>query len=117
MGLLGEEIEQNNSGSKQKIFELAKSYRKDKTMIHYIKDQEGNVIVKGYKINQRWQEYFWNFLNVNSEDVDEEDWSGEEQENVRENLITREELEEALKGMKNDRSPGCDGIQTELIKE
>ena len=33
-----------------------------------------------------------------------------------EDLITRTELEESMKRMKNDKSPGNDGIPIELIK-
>ncbi len=100
---LGEEIEVDMSRGKKKVFWLAKLYRKDKTKVHNIKDEDGNVIVEGHKINERWQDYFKDLLNAG---VDEE-----EVEQGQEDLITMEEMERALKKMKRDKSPGCNEIQ------
>ncbi len=94
------------SRGKKKVFWLAKSYRKDKTKVHNIKDEDGNVIVEGHKINERWQDYFKDLLNAGVEDVDEEEVG--EVEQGQEDLITMEEMERALKKMKRDKSPGCD---------
>ncbi|XP_076065285.1 uncharacterized protein LOC143039296 [Oratosquilla oratoria] len=116
---LGETIEQDLKGGKKKILGLAKSYRKDKNMVHNIKDDKGNVIVEPNKINEKWQSYFKNLLNVGGEDIDE---GIENEEDVKERQdqddeITRNELQEAPKKMKNDKSPGCDALPIELIKE
>ncbi len=80
--------------------------------MHNIKDEDGNVIVEGHKINERWQDYFKDLLNAGVKDVDEE-----EVEQGQEDLITMEEMEKALKKMKRDKSPGCDEIQIELVRD
>ena len=119
---LGETMEQDLKGSKKKILGLAKSYGKDKSMGYNIKDEEGNVIVDSYKINEKWQSYFKELLNAGREDIVEDKETEEEVGEVDErqeqdNEITRDELEGTLKKMKNDEAPGCDALPTEPIKE
>ncbi len=61
-------------------------------------------------INGRWMGYFKELLNVGEGKVEDE----RDEENSK---ITEEELDEALKKMKNGKSTGSDGIVVELMKE
>lgn len=88
-------------------------------MVYNIKDDNGNVTVEPNKINQYWQNYFENLLNSARENTDEgtEKIEAAEKGEQEEEEISREELEEALKKMTNDKILRCDGLPIELIKE
>ena len=116
---LGETLQEDLRGNKKKVFGMAKAYRKEKTRQHNIKDENGHVIAQAEQLNEKWTEYFRELLNVAAQEDDED---GEYQFqydvlNRQEDFIRRQEFEEALKEMKNGKSPGCDGIPIELFKE
>ncbi|XP_033099741.1 uncharacterized protein LOC117103306, partial [Anneissia japonica] len=118
---LGDQLKEDlRSNNKKRLYGLAKSYRKDKTKIQNIKDESGAVLVTAESINNRWTEYFNKLLNVKTEEITTVETCREEITNedveVEEDLITSQELEAAIKKMKNGKSPGEDEITIELIK-
>ena len=117
----GRELEQDVVGNENKIYGLAKAYRKPTSQIMNIKDREGMVVTTPELINERWSEHFRQLLNVeqNEEAIggggrDLQDQPDEDGENED---ITMDELNKAIQKMKNGKSPGCDGVMVELIKE
>ena len=79
------------------------------------KNEEGNIIADEEQIMKLWYDHFKNLLNK----------SGcREKENVvyfGPDLIisapTAKEVHEVIKNLKNNRAPGSDGINAELIKK
>ena len=83
----------------------------------FFKDKNGNFVSDKNKMLQRWQEYFYELLNKNNE-VNREDGNGEERE-FNEEPVEQPDLEEvkiAIKALKNNKAPGEDGMESELLK-
>lgn len=90
----------------QKVFKLAKTRNKstkDIAHIRQIKDERGVVIRKERDIIIRWKDYFEKLLNEENERLIRDDGEPNDQL-VRE--VTRQEVERALKKMKNGKSIG-----------
>ena len=116
---LGEELEQDMEGTRKLIYSIAKNYRrKEESIVNTIKDKEGELLTDTYEIDQRWKEYFSELLNP----LDDNELLEESLEEVALSRgemgdgITRVEIRDAIKKMKNGKSPGCDGIPAELLK-
>ena len=114
---LGGELMEDLKKNKKKIFAVAKSYRKDKSKQYNIKDDQGNVIGTASELNEKWTQYFRSLLNVTLEGNTEEEYIFQFDRDNREDVITYQEFEDALKEMKNGKSPGYDNIPIELFKE
>src|SRR5678816_984920 len=87
-------------------------------MARAIKGENGVLIVNQREIDERWRRFFEYLCNV--EGVAEErlrdlDLLGDGRE--EEWLIMEEETMVALKGMKNGKAAGEDGIVAEMLKE
>ena len=108
-------MELDTSQNKKMLFGLAKAYRKPKTGTVNIKDRNGKTLITPEEINEGWTDYFQELLNIIQEPEIEIDRG--QAEDLADDLITEAELDDALKKMKNEKSPGCDGIVIELIKE
>jgi hypothetical protein len=116
---IGNELEEDVTGVRKLVFNIAKNYRKSSTpMAKAIKDENGVLIVNQREIDERWKRFFEGLYNV--EGVAEErlrepdllEAGGEE-----EWLITEEEMMTALRGMKSGKAAGEDGIVAEMLKE
>uniref|UniRef100_A0A8D8YAF2 Craniofacial development protein 2 n=3 Tax=Cacopsylla melanoneura TaxID=428564 RepID=A0A8D8YAF2_9HEMI len=105
-----------NGEGERRLLRIAKAKdreSKDVTVIKQIKDKEGNVLQDHNHIKERWREYFEGLLNEeNLRDIFE---SGVENLGVVKE-VSREEIEKALKKMKNGKAVGVDGIPVEVWK-
>lgn len=100
----------------RRVFKLAKMRNKstkDITHVRQVKDERGIVIQKESDILIRWKEYFEKLLNVENERFIRDD--GEPNEQLV-GEVTRQEVEGALKKMKNGKATGPDGIPVEVWK-
>jgi len=118
---IAEELKEDVGGSRKKIFRITRTYKtKKKERQSNIKDREGETLIEMEEINRRWSQYFEELLNGEGAE-EEEDEREEEVEEVgaerEEDEITVEELETSMKGMKNDKAPGEDGLVVELLRE
>ena len=74
-----------------------------------IEDKNGDIIMEKVEIRSRWSEYIGEFYNDDNIG-DMPDITAEV-----ESPITRREVEHALRGMLEKKSPGPDGITTEML--
>lgn len=88
----------------------------------FCRDRDGNLVGDVDGVMKRWVEYFETLLNL-------EDEEGEVNTVVEENQVIRydepqlliekpslEEVNEAIKSLKNNKAPGEDGISSEMLK-
>ena len=94
--------------SKKKSYELK---------VIYCKDKEQNLIGDEQASVKRWGEYFEELLNEQNTEQDISEFSNDRRED--QNLIREPdvyEIREILKQMKNNKTPGSNGIRPEMLK-
>jgi hypothetical protein len=87
-----------------------------KPRVTMCKDMDGNIITGKIKILDRWVECFDELLNRNvctHEHSPTEDYTEEVDENYK---PTQNEIEESIGKLTNNKAPGIDSIQAELLK-
>ncbi|XP_068219909.1 uncharacterized protein [Palaemon carinicauda] len=97
----------------RKILRIAKvqdAASKDLTQIRQIKDSNGIVLAEETEI-KRWETYFEGLLNEENPRTVFEDGLPNEPVTIG---VTRRELEQAVKKMKNNRAAGPDNIPVEV---
>lgn len=105
------------------FFDLEKS-RQRAEEIRSIKDDKGNTLTNKEGILKRVFIFYSNLFNKEQTDVRSRTYLlnhikkrvSEEDRDMCNNDITNEEIEGALSGMKNGRSPGLDGLPCEFYK-
>ena len=111
------EKEFNRGNSKEAYSTIKKITKVEQPRTSVIEDKEGNVLTESSAVLNRWTEYckelYNHKLNVNKDDLKKTEKRLSNSENTQ---ILREEVEEAVKKMKNGKSPGVDNIPGELIK-
>ncbi|KAI5737941.1 hypothetical protein M8J77_000982 [Diaphorina citri] len=80
-----------------------------------IKDKNGTILTGNESIRERWAEYFKELLNVEQEQQTEE--ITPETAEVEDEPPTMQEIENAIKRLKNNKTPGSDEITSELLKK
>ena len=85
----------------------------DVVNVNCLRDKSGKVVVDSEEIKRIWKDYMERLLN------EENIWDKEVDCSVKEGpecLISREEVDRALKKMKNGKAPGQSGVVTEMLK-
>lgn len=118
---ISEDLTENHAGKKNLMYSMARRYRKKGgETAKNIKDEHGNILFEDDAIKKRWNEYFSQLLNVTDSEgqvITVEANNNEEQlDPDRNEVITLDEIRNALKMTKNNRSPGPDKIPIEVIK-
>ena len=90
--------------------------------MHICKDKDGLIICDRNEVLTQWNEYFNDLLNKhNSQELiaaEGENIQCTEGPTVEEmDPATSEELEEAIKKLKNNKAAGIDGITAQLFKQ
>ena len=84
-----------------------------------IKDQNGKLLTEPDEIRNRWKEYMEELYNKaekpSHDDIDLEDESEVEEDDMGPELLASEVLE-AIQSMKKNKAEGCDGIPAEFWK-
>ncbi|XP_072389259.1 uncharacterized protein [Diabrotica undecimpunctata] len=89
---------------------------------NFVRDKNGEMLAAENKIIERWAEYFEDLLNIQNftdENNDNGGNNGEHEYQMVELEIpppSMEEITHAIKTLKNNKSPGLDNIDAELIK-
>ena len=112
------DLEADLSGTKKLIYTVAKNYRKEPgQQLGAVKSKEGELITDPGGVDDRWREYFQELLNVEQEDEEPEEHVENLMEEPDLHMIRMEELEYAIKKMKNGKASGIDEIPDELLKQ
>jgi len=116
--LAREAEEAARKGNLKEVYEVTKTLCNERPRrMNMVKDQDGKLLTTDEEIRHRWQEHFDNVLNrpdpvasavVADRQPNEIDVSDE--------CITRREIKQALKNMKNGKAAGMDSITAELLK-
>ena len=81
-----------------------------------VKNSEGILVTDAVEVKKRWSEYFESLLNV--DDGRRVQVSGAQRERVNENYVMEVSLDDvrkAVKRLKKGKSPGVDGITSEML--
>ena len=101
---------------RRRVFRIAKQLARDGqdvVNVNCLKDKSGRVVIDNEEIKRIWKDYMEHLLN------EENIWDREVDCSVKEGpecLISREEVDRALKKMKNGKAPGPSGVVTEMLK-
>ena len=79
-----------------------------------IKDKDGKILTDGEQVLNRWKTHTENMYNQPEDQSDRRRFLHRRTEDEPTRLA--EEVREAMKKLKNQKSPGCDGISAELWK-
>ena len=97
------------------MFRVATQMKWDKVDVagtRFVKNVDGNLLIEPGSVAGRWKEYFSRLLNEESENqIETSDIVSGPIED-----ITREEVEVAVKRMKNKRATGPFGVAVEMFK-
>ena len=82
-----------------------------------VKDREGKLLSKEDEVRKRWQEHLIEVLNrpdleTVAEVVDDSDIN----EEIEDGPVTKLEIKNAVKDMKNGKAAGIDNITVEMMK-
>ena len=97
------------------MFKVAKQMRRDKKDVegtNFIKGKDGVMKVDGAEVYERWRGYFQELLNGENESEFGEERAVEGPLDI----VTREEVEGALRCMKNGKAAGPSGMTSDLLK-
>uniref|UniRef100_A0A1Y1MCV0 Reverse transcriptase domain-containing protein n=1 Tax=Photinus pyralis TaxID=7054 RepID=A0A1Y1MCV0_PHOPY len=112
----GEKIEEESKGNQKLFFKMIKTLRKGKTRNTVsIRSREGEILTTDENIMNRWKEYFQELLEEAQEDSEEFPRAVGEQDE-EENLITLNEMMEAIRKIKLGKAPGHDKITGDMLK-
>lgn len=114
----GEKLENNSQGNQKLFYNTLKKLRKEKQVKAItIKNKEGTILTKLEDVLDRWKEYFQEIQDEQIGNTSIIEIEEEKETNGEATGITEEELTEALKKIKNGKSPGHDKITAEMIKK
>lgn len=104
-----------SQGSIRNFFKTIKKYSTFNPTLKAIKDSDGTILMEPEKKIVRWKEYFVDLLNgtILTDPIENATYQKAEPF-IKE--ISKEEVKEAIKNLKNWKAPGSDSIPSELIK-
>lgn len=112
---LKKEISHIDGSNKYK--EANRNFKKSvKINVNSIQDKAGNCLTEEKEIRNMWTEYFSKLYN-HPDQVDSEIFVGTSLGKEDDFPILREEVEAAIRSLKNGKASGIDKVPTELIKE
>ncbi|XP_054287945.1 uncharacterized protein LOC129003672 [Macrosteles quadrilineatus] len=119
--LLDRAEEENTANNAKDFYRKVRFFKKGFTPCTYgIKNKEGQLLTESVKVLERWREYFEELLNVDEiTPTEEENQNNEDIYFYVEPFIetpTKEEVQYAIKSLKNDKAPERDEITADIIK-
>lgn len=114
----GVKMEKDSTQNQKLFYRILKNMRDnvDKSKTNKIKDKQGNILIEEKDNIMRWKEHFMDVLNGrDTKEITEIVSKGGNQLNEGDE-IKLEEVESAIRKLKNGKAPGTDNIKAELIK-
>lgn len=113
----GHKLEEDSKGNQKLFYKILKELRqgKEKKDI-YIKNTKGELLTEETEIIERWKQYFQDLLQSRDDIMEEEITERVMGEENGDEEIKQEEIEDAIKWLKNGKAPGIDKITPEMIK-
>ena len=105
-------------GQMKGVYEATRKLCNEKPKrVDMVKDREGKLLSKEDEVRKRWQEHFMEVLNRPDPEtvakvVDDSDINKE----IEEGPVTKLEIRNAIKDMKNGKVAGIDNITEEMMK-
>ena len=116
----GESLSKNFREKKKLFWKEVNAERKCRDQMDMqVKDVGGNVLSVGENVVKRWRDYFDELLNV--DDRREADLSDARVPGVNVNArvmleVSANDVQKAVKEIKNGKAPGIDGITSKMLK-
>lgn len=115
-GLIEKAEQERTANNSRDFYRTTRFFRTEyKPKAYGVKDKNGNIIIQQKEGLERWKEYFEELLNGEEE---QEQNSRPKFQNVQPemNKPSSEEVLKVIQQMKNNKAPGDDGINIEIIK-
>ena len=115
---LTEKYKENRESYYREVKNERKAENYSRVIINEVMDKNGKMLKDGEAVKERWREYFKNLMNVKDGGpavVTAVILNGVGGVN-REESITHEEVNQAIKRLKNGKAAGIDGITAEMLK-
>ena len=114
-------MESYRENSKMFWKEVNRVRKKKEEISGGVKGLDGEMVQEDKEVSERWREYFKDLLNVNGREREIGRWDSRVDRSVvnggLEEVITKEEIKDALRKVKRGKSAGLDGVSGEMLKE
>ena len=118
--MYGEKLSRNFRENKKLFWRDVNSVRKVRDQMDMrIKDVNGNILSDESEVKNRWSGYFQELLNVDNGREAELTDAGVQRVNVNLRLLMEvsvDDVRKAVKKLKNGKSPGIDGVTSEMLR-
>eukprot|EP00795_Rhopilema_esculentum_P011858 gene11858-2404_t len=106
-------------GNMRELFKKVKliSGKSSKRVALPVKDKEGKLITDEKRQNERWKEHFQIVLNLSAPTTVAKIDEPTDELDITTESFNIDEVQKAIKMMKNNKAPGIDLISAEVLKE
>uniref|UniRef100_A0A8D8PVV0 Craniofacial development protein 2 n=1 Tax=Cacopsylla melanoneura TaxID=428564 RepID=A0A8D8PVV0_9HEMI len=113
------EIDELSKENEQRKFYAAINKMKNgfQPRMNACRDRNGEILTNNEEILNRWTQHFKELLNEEESELSTQNQHEQQPEQeAEENLPTLQEIQRSIQKMKNNRAPGIDNINAELLK-
>ena len=110
----------NIKNDSKSFYAYARSKQKVRDKVGPLENNRGNIISDGFEMAEVLNEYFSSVFtteDISSLPVPFTKFDGNKSEHLGQLCVTPEMIEQKIKKMKDNKSPGVDGIPPKLLKE
>ena len=110
----------NIKNDSKSFYAYARSKQKVRVKVGPLENNRGNIISDGFQMAEVLNEYFSSVFtteDISSLPIPFTKFEGSKPEHLRQLFVTPEMIAKKIKKMKDNKSPGVDGIPQKLLKE
>lgn len=108
-------LEADMESNKKMFYKMMKNKKRSTESAKHMEDENGRLVENGEDIRNLWRDYFKDLLNSGLR-RDESEELRNDNKLVELEEMTWNEIENAVKGMKNNKSAGPDEVTVDMIK-